>query len=504
MSGTVATISAEKLDQLLEAGALERIGMGSRRACYRMPDGRSCLKCYRSDAEIEEGRHSGAARVKKALATGAVSEIRACRFDKRRNTCCQEYRYWHDLKARLPEDLMAVFPSYMELILLPSRGWAVVEELIVNDDGTPLRKFAEEWRGSDAKRRAEMLSSFNALGSALARHAVRFFDPQTIFIQKTGGNGQRIRIADFEPASRVLIPIERFIPGAVAMKVKRRFLRYLRAEKISTSVGSTPSQSTGPVNVLCLKFGTYYGPEYVNRLYAGVKRNLRRPFRFVCVTDDPKGLRPEVETVPLPDDPGVIGRSWPNIFVKLCVFRNGFANLSGPTLFLDIDVCITGSLDRFFDYKPGEFCIIHNWVERRKVFMRGLPPIGNSSCFRFEAGSSGGVYDIFMAMKDDPAERERFVKGSQKFQTYAMMKTGRVNWWPKDWVCSFKRQCVPLFPLNKLFAPWRPSKRAAVVAFHGQPDLPQALAGYYIKHGLPVKPHLTCKPTKWILDYWHE
>ncbi|MBQ3748094.1 MAG: hypothetical protein II863_11885 [Kiritimatiellae bacterium] len=259
------------------------------------------------------------------------------------------------------------------------------------------------------------------------------------------------------------------------------------------------------VNVLCLKWGTYYGPEYVNRLYAGVRRNLKRPFRFVCVTDNPAGLRHEVEAVPFPDDPGVIGRPWPNIFVKLCLFKNGFADLYGPTLFLDVDVCITGSLDKFFDYRPGDFCIIHNWVERRKSLFRAIPDIGNSSCFRFDAGASGAVYETFLSMKDSPEERWRFTKGSQKFQTYAMMKSGHVSWWPSRWVCSFKRHCIPLFPLNKIFTPWRPSKHSAVVAFHGQPDMVQALQGYCFKaNGVPVSMHLTCKPCSWIEDYWHE
>lgn len=265
------------------------------------------------------------------------------------------------------------------------------------------------------------------------------------------------------------------------------------------------------VNVLCLKYGTYYGPEYVNRLYAGVKRNLTRPFRFVCVTDNHEGFRPEIEVVPLPTDPGVVGRRWPNIFVKLCLFKDGFAELSGSTLFLDIDVLITGPLDRFFDYRPGDYCIIHNWVERRKSIFHKIPDIGNSSCFRFDAGRSGAVYELFLKMKEDPTEAWRFQLGSQKFQTFAMMKTGKVSWWPSDWVCSFKRQLVPIFPLNKIFTPWRPPKTVSVVAFHGQPDIPQALNGYYFKETnwtgtevAKVKPHLTCRPATWIPEYWHE
>ena len=115
-----------------------------------------------------------------------------------------------------------------------------------------------------------------------------------------------------------------------------------------------------PVNVLTLKWGTLYTADYVNRIFAGVKRHLSRPFRFVCVTDDPAGLADGIETVAFPEKPDWFRLNarypgWPSIYVKLLVFENGFAGLKGPTLFLDIDQIITGDLDCFFDYKPGEF-----------------------------------------------------------------------------------------------------------------------------------------------------
>ena len=44
-------------------------------------------------------------------------------------------------------------------------------------------------------------------------------------------------------------------------------------------------------NVICMKWGTKYGPEYVNRLYAMVRRHLTGDFRMVCLTDDPTGIR---------------------------------------------------------------------------------------------------------------------------------------------------------------------------------------------------------------------
>ncbi len=256
------------------------------------------------------------------------------------------------------------------------------------------------------------------------------------------------------------------------------------------------------VNVLCAKWGTKYPAYYVNRLYAGVAKWLARPFRFVCATNEPEGIRPEVACAPLDPDPHVKGRNWPNIHAKLTFFRRGFAQLEGPTLFFDVDVLITGPLDRFFAYRPGAFCIIHNWVERRKALFR-RPPIGNSSCFRFDAGTDAahGVYESFLRDKEDPSLDWYFRKGSQKFQTRAMFERGNVSWWPEEWVCSFKRQCVPLWPFNRFLVPRRP-KGPSVIAFHGHPDMAEAIVGFTHCKGEKVAPHLTCLPTPWVKDLW--
>ena len=257
------------------------------------------------------------------------------------------------------------------------------------------------------------------------------------------------------------------------------------------------------VNVLCLKWGTRYPAFYVNRLYSQVKRNLSRPFRFVCITDNSDGIDPAVDCVPFPEDPGVFGRPWPNIFIKLCLFKKGFADLKGPTLFSDVDQLVIRPIDKFFDYRPGDFCIIHNWVERRKMIFRKLPFIGNSSCFRFDAGSDAAnrVYEIFLRDKGNQSLYHPFFDhGSQKFQTRAMAEAGTVSWWPDEWVCSFKRQCIPVFPFNKFLTPRYP-KTASVVAFHGRPDLDEAIEGFRANGDLRTT-HLTCRPTPWVKDAW--
>ena len=257
--------SAEELERLLADGALERIGIGTRRACYRLPDGRRCLKCYRSDAEIEEGKYPGFTPVR-PLASAAVREIRRCRFDERRNTCCQEYRYWLELRKRLPDDLMAAFPSTVEQLRLPSRGWALVEELVVSVDGSPPRKFAEEWLDAAADRRHRMFSEFNALAENLVRNAVRFYDPQTIFVQNLEGGSFRLRITDFEPASRLLIPVDA-IPFMSGFKVRRRFAKFLAQNGVQMPSDNMYASKTAvdtKVNVLCFTYTHYFFVDFIN------------------------------------------------------------------------------------------------------------------------------------------------------------------------------------------------------------------------------------------------
>ena len=76
------------------------------------------------------------------------------------------------------------------------------------------------------------------------------------------------------------------------------------------------------INVLVMKWGSLYGPHYVNRLYASVRRNLNRDFRFVCFTDDTSGIFPEVECHPISKVEFAASeedRRW----LKLGIFRKG-------------------------------------------------------------------------------------------------------------------------------------------------------------------------------------
>ena len=260
-----------------------------------------------------------------------------------------------------------------------------------------------------------------------------------------------------------------------------------------TAASSPKSPVPGaPVNIVTLKWGGRYGPEFANRLYRAVGRHLTRPFRFLCFTDDGSGLLPEIEPHPLPplDLPERYART---TWLKLGLFADGLAGMAGDCLFLDLDLLVVDGIDCFFDYAPGRRCIIHNWKLPHQIFKK-RPEVGNSSVFRWRAGTTQFVVDGFLR------DRERILRKYDIYspQRYLTVGIGERHWWPETWVRSFKRHSVPAFPLNLLAAPKLPPG-TRILVFHGRPDPDQALGGW--RRG---RLHRRTRPAPWIADHWRE
>ena len=66
------------------------------------------------------------------------------------------------------------------------------------------------------------------------------------------------------------------------------------------------------VNIVCSKWGTRYGPHFVNRLKNMARRNCndRHDFHFYCYTDDADGLDPDIKVIPFPDIPNIHPKYW--------------------------------------------------------------------------------------------------------------------------------------------------------------------------------------------------
>ena len=227
------------------------------------------------------------------------------------------------------------------------------------------------------------------------------------------------------------------------------------------------------VNVVCLKWGTKYSAEYVNKLAAMVRRNLKRPHRFMCLTEDTTGIDSSIECLPLLDD-GIKGLTgW---WHKLSFFRPKVHDLKGPTLFLDLDVVITGPLDPFFE-QPGDFVIIKDWAYKsRKVW--------NSSVFRLEIGKQAHVYKEFI--RRGPEKVMASLHGDQNFISEMIPDAAL---WPADWCVSYKYHCC----VPKDATPHLP-EGARVLVFHGKPDPHEAISGEHRRY----------KAAPWLADYWHD
>jgi len=222
----------------------------------------------------------------------------------------------------------------------------------------------------------------------------------------------------------------------------------LRRATAMRGQGVPPQRGTGarPATVVCVKQGTKYGPEYVNRLASMVRRHTTLDPRFVCFTEDTEGLTPDIETAPLPEE-GLQG--WWN---KVALFKSDLNSVEGRLLYLDLDVIVTGSLDPLLRYESSFTIMDNDYV-----------PGFNTSVVLFEAGSYPKIWEDFTP---DIAAK---TGGDQDWVSLCVPEA---DLWPDGW-------CVPY----RLRAVQGPPEDAKVVAFCGRPNPSEY-------------------PAPWIADLW--
>jgi len=214
------------------------------------------------------------------------------------------------------------------------------------------------------------------------------------------------------------------------------------------------------VTFCCVQVGDYEGrgAEYVNKLFDMVRRNLSDgyPGRFVCVTDNPKGLTEGIQTIEAPE--GIAG--W---WVKLWLFKRGVFPDGERVIFMDLDTVIVGELDNIAGY-AGQFATLKDFYYPQQV---------GPAVMAWEAGAyTSSIWEEWDAY-GKPTEghgdlwwinnldQGRFAKRCDKLQ----------DLYPGVFV-SYKADCKPY-----------PPKSAKVVCFHGQP-----------------RPHNA--PDEWVSDVW--
>ena len=201
---------------------------------------------------------------------------------------------------------------------------------------------------------------------------------------------------------------------------------------------------------------------YINNLYWGVKRNTVLKFDFICFTNENLQLDPaiSVRRFKMPTMQGVLPR--------LYMFSKAAGLFGEQVLCLDIDILITGSMNRLMAY-DGLFCARSNFGKDRK-------PDGD--IMSFTAGKK--TEDIFWnPFIKDIEKAEQITDGRErKWIWHVMQKHPEVanlfDDYAPNQIASYKMNirrinCVP--------------KNVSIVSCHGSP-----------------RPHQLKEP--WLKKYW--
>lgn len=251
------------------------------------------------------------------------------------------------------------------------------------------------------------------------------------------------------------------------------------------------------LNVICMRWGTAFGPEYVNRLFGGISRFSQRDVRFFCMTDDRTDLNRDIEVLDLVEEPfheemmAVLPKTRVNgAMRKVSMFRPGLIpDLKGALLALDLDIVITGNVDDLADYAPGKICMRRSWKPGR------WPGVGHGSVLKFEPEAHSYLYEAIAA--NPRAEIMKAEGSEQGYTSTKANEAGDFEPFPDAWIINFKRHCRPRKPLNLILPPTLP-RDARVVCFPGTPKIEEAIQGYRgsLLHWI--------WPAKWLKDYWRD
>lgn len=156
------------------------------------------------------------------------------------------------------------------------------------------------------------------------------------------------------------------------------------------------------VNVVCVKYGTKYDSEYVNRLYRMVKKNLSLPFSFYCLTENPIGLHENIKHILLDLNLELESYWW-----KMCVFQNIYGN-DDDTLYFDLDVVVQNNINSLFYYRDARFIrvaytgIDQNLLEIHPVTLQPLKYRAgiNTSIMVFKPSATYHLYNKFIKDPD--------------------------------------------------------------------------------------------------------
>lgn len=227
-------------------------------------------------------------------------------------------------------------------------------------------------------------------------------------------------------------------------------------------------------NIVCVKYGTKYGPEYVNRLFYGVRKNLTLPFKFHCFTENPTGIDDNIKIHNLPHT--LPGKGW---WQKLYLFSDQIS-LKGKIFYIDLDTLVTGNIDKIVKHSGDKLTVLHDFFNYRA----GNKEAVGSGLMSWKAGQYTHIWDTFIknpqkAMdKIHPHGDQKWVEINEPNRNYFQ------ELFPKQ-IVSYKVHCKKRLPDN-----------ARIVCYHGAPSIEQSI------NETVVAQNCTYRPAEWVKRFW--
>jgi len=215
-------------------------------------------------------------------------------------------------------------------------------------------------------------------------------------------------------------------------------------------------------NILCVRFGNKYGPEYVKRLRNMIDRNITVPYQLICLTDDPTPI--DGVKLILQPNAGYVKGWWH----KVHMFDKKLP-INGRILYMDLDVVICNNIDKLTRIYNNDFMGIRDFNRKFHSGWRYL----NSSIMSWVHGSQDYIYTQFM---NNPQLAMR-MHGDQDW-TWKCAKD-KIKFWPESWIQSYKweiRSRGELQVINgvRQFAEQKDDviipNECCVAVFHGDPN----------------------------------
>ncbi len=166
--------------------------------------------------------------------------------------------------------------------------------------------------------------------------------------------------------------------------------------------------------------GFKYSYNHVNKWYANLRPNITRDVRFLCVTNCPDSIRPEIETIPIPETKvDIETKEWPlrkghpQCRKRLFMYSEEAADYFGERFVCtDIDLWCNGNIDNLIDrINKEDFIILRSTSPKFRPY--------NGSMQAMKAGARSKVWKLFTPERAALASRV-YIGSDQAFISFAL------------------------------------------------------------------------------------